>query len=798
MKKITQLILFLVFCIKLNAQGVSGYAFTESTETYTAVIGGTNSSANGDDGTDDNNLIGFIFNFGGTEYTTFSLSVNGFIRLGSDLDGNNYVNALGNEVPQTPLIAAFWDDHNRNTGSIRYLVTGTAPSRVLEIGWNNINLSNGGNASAGFSGSFKMRLFETIGKIEFVYGPAMTSAGAITASVGLNDQTSFLSVTPLSAGATISSLIPDNNIIATDALTGKKYIFLPQPQCSGAPNPGNTVASVATICPDVPFTLSLQNMTNEFGVSFQWQNSPNGTTYTDIVDEQSSTLTTIQNATTWYQCAVTCAGVTTISSPVQVVSNIGNCYCFPNYNFGKTDGDLISNVVIAGTMLSNNSGAAPVNPFYTFFTGQPNYTATLAAGTVYDVSVTVGTYGQQNVAAWIDYNDDYVFTIDERVGYTNSEIDSNGTGVFTITLACDPPAGVHRMRIRDVWNTAGETIDPCATYGYGETEDYDITIEAGAACPLPYALDATNVNASSGILVWNNGCGQVYWDVHVTIAGGGIPVGAPLYTNVSSPLTIGGLDPMTDYEFYVMANCGSDGNSGWAGPFYFTTQPMAVPNDECATSFALNPGSSFDEFALVATNAGATKTIGTANPTCANFAFGGDVWFSIIVPADGNLTVETQSDPGSPLIDTGLNVFTGACGSLTPLGCSDDEGVDAFSRLNLTGLMPGSTVYARVWEYANDVVGTFRVSAWNTSLGLSDQVSDGIRYYPNPVKDVLKLTFDNQITAVTIFNILGQQVLNLPVNATTAQIDMVTFPKGAYIVKVTSEALVRTLKIIKE
>ena len=112
--------------------------------------------------------------------------------------------------------------------------------------------------------------------------------------------------------------------------------------------------------------------------------------------------------------------------------------------------------------------------------------------------------------------------------------------------------------------------------------------------------------------------------------------------------------------------------------------------------------------------------------------------------------------------------------------------------------MPGSTVYARVWEYANDVIGTFRVSAWNTSLGLSDQVSDGIRYYPNPVKDVLKLTFDNQITAVTIFNILGQQVMNLPVNATTAQIDMVTFPKGAYIVKVTSEALVRTLKVIKE
>jgi hypothetical protein len=38
--------------------------------------------------------------------------------------------------------------------------------------------------------------------------------------------------------------------------------------------------------------------------------------------------------------------------------------------------------------------------------------------------------------------------------------------------------GVHRMRIRDVWSTGAGTIDPCINYGYGEVEDYDITITA--------------------------------------------------------------------------------------------------------------------------------------------------------------------------------------------------------------------------------------------------------------------------------------------------------------------------------
>jgi hypothetical protein len=45
-------------------------------------------------------------------------------------------------------------------------------------------------------------------------------------------------------------------------------------------------------------------------------------------------------------------------------------YCVPVYSFGKTSGDLISNISITGTTLSNNSGTAQTNPAYTYFTGQ--------------------------------------------------------------------------------------------------------------------------------------------------------------------------------------------------------------------------------------------------------------------------------------------------------------------------------------------------------------------------------------------------------------------------------------------
>ena len=289
------------------------------------------------------------------------------------------------------------------------------------------------------------------------------------------------------------------------------------------------------------------------------------------------------------------------------------------------------------------------------------------------------------------------------------------------------------------------------------------------------------------------------WDVHVTPQGGGIPTGTPSNPASGTTMTfVGNLTPSTAYDFYVRSNCGANGYSTWAGPFTFTTLAPGAPNDECETAIELIPGINFEEHAIVASNIGATKTIGQPNPTCAIFGFGGDVWFKAVVPADGNLTIEVQSDPGSPLIDTGLSAFTGDCALLTTIGCSDDEGIDAFSRLNLTGLTPNTTIYARVWEYANDVTGTFRVSAWSTTLATTVFTASQFEFYPNPVKDILNISYIKNISDVAVYNLLGQSVLTKTVNSSQSKVDMTALPAGTYIVKVTSDNLTKTMKVIKE
>lgn len=1016
------------------AQAISIYTFAQSTETY-AQITGTTSTATGDDGSQNAIAIGFTFNFGGANYTTFSVNANGFIRLGANIAGSPWTNSTANATNQSPLIAPFWDDNNLSTGTIRYTTSGSAPNRVLTINWHQFKIGGGGS-TAGASNNMLVRLYETTNVVEYVYGATFSTANVVTAYVGINSG-SFLSVTP-AATSTVSNATQNQNINNTvmTNLAGKKLTFSPPPPCSGTPSPGNTLSSVGLACSATNFTLSLQNATSGTGVTYQWQTSPDGTTWTNA-GTNAATFTTSQTAATFYQCIVTCGGNNGTSTPIQinmdvpfnchcastgtsantqitnvtmagittlnntsagnagyanftsvtptvsafpgdvvsfsvtatsdpgrsifidwngdgvfaipaervftsaafpegtstgsftvppgtpagsyrirvvanwfasipaacntningetedytfevltlftcsgtpdagaaVISNAVGCastnfslsatglsagtgieyqwqesatgsapwtnilgatnstlatntatanhyrirtlctfssqenfsssvsytivdcfnvpftgsnsittcsgvlydhggpsanyannangftvinptpgnlvqlsgsvnaesgfdflrifdgvgtggtllyqgsqgavpvttstngaltvqftsdgsafapgfalnincipaptclsptglistqtsissadhswtastsspigyefavttsatppasgtftadttasspvlsanvpyylhvradcdngdfsdwatsafsvgYCEPTYTFGKTDGDLISLVEIVGTTLNNNSGTSPTNPAYTYFNTLPNHTAELSAGTSYTVNVSVGTWGNQHIRAWIDFNDNGIFEPNESIG---NAIIAQGLGNagpfpaanFTISLACNPPVGVHRMRIRSVWST-GTTLhtimDPCLNYGFGETEDYDVTILPPPACPSPSGLVASNITTSSVTLDWNIGCTETAWELEYGAPGftPGNGTVVPAATNIA--FILGGLATSTTYDVYVRADCDVDGLSSNFGPISVTT--LALP-PACASS----------------------------------------------------------------------------------------------------------------------------------------------------------------------------------------------------------------------
>lgn len=366
--------------------------------------------------------------------------------------------------------------------------------------------------------------------------------------------------------------------------------------CSGTPAPGNTLASQTAVCGGQNTVLSLQNATTGVGVSYQWQSSSNGVTFTNIAAATNPSLTTTQTANTYYQCVVTCAGNSGTSTPVQVTMQpFQNCYCTPTYTTGTSFGDLISNVEIVGTTLSNNTGFVNGTPSYTYYTGQPNYTATLMPSSSYTLAVSTGEYGSQGFAAWIDYNDDGIFTTstdpltNERVGFTPTVIGSgytpgaiNASSSFPITLACNPPAGVHRMRVRCSYFTNGPVINPCSTYSYGETEDYDVTIATAPACPSAGTIVATAVTSNSADITWLAGCSATNtFNIEYGPAGFTQGTGTLLsnqvvtISNDSLSFTLTGLVDNTTYDVYYQGVCGAS-TSPWTLGGLFTTNCTAL------------------------------------------------------------------------------------------------------------------------------------------------------------------------------------------------------------------------------
>jgi hypothetical protein len=67
---------------------------------------------------------------------------------------------------------------------------------------------------------------------------------------------------------------------------------------------------------------------------------------------------------------------------------------------------------------------------------------------------------------------------------------------------------------------------------------------------------------------------------------------------------------------------------------------------------------------------------------------------------------------------------------------------------------------------------------------------------PNPAREIINIEFDNAITNVTIFDILGKKIIERDGNTTT--IDIGALPPGIYIIKVASNDQAACRKFVKE
>ncbi|GAA4039582.1 hypothetical protein GCM10022388_00080 [Flavobacterium chungnamense] len=489
-----------------------------------------------------------------------------------------------------------------------------------------------------------IRWTPTVNKYVYSAPLALTTAtsydfGAWYLTDGLSGWTSiklFVNTSPSVTGATLLTTVSNATNTTYQKIqgsyiaptTGTYYFFIEVVHTSG-PNDMSIDDMFAEVTPTctapsalsvtttldsatVSWTASTTNPANGYEYIYSTTNTaptagstPTGTVAAGVTTATFSGLTIDTNYYWWVRA--NCDGIDKSSWVAGTTIRPG--YCTPTSSSGCSAGDLIARVIL--NTLDNNSGTTCTS-FYNNYTTNSALTTTLQAGSTYSCQVYTGAYAQV-FAAWIDYNDNGLFETNERIGFTSSAVAANSSASFNIALACNPPLGVHRLRVRSGWSVtvAGNAITPCGIPSdYGEVEDYLVTISAADPCPKPSTLAVASVTQTSATLSWVLGCAETNWEVAVQLAGLGVPTGSGVALTATT-YAASGLNVGTNYEYYVRAAC-TPGSlySIWEGPFAFATLDNAPA---CAS--IISPTDGATNVAIVSGAAQLTWSVPATSPT---------------------------------------------------------------------------------------------------------------------------------------------------------------------------------------
>jgi len=238
------LLLSTISIIEIKSQ-VSLYTFGSSSGTYSSISTGTNlyTGTTWNDAVTANVSIGFNFYFNGKNYSTCSVSTNGFITLGTTAPSNTEYLPISSTSGYEASISAVGFNLAGNSGSaISYITQGTAPNRRFIVQYSNVRRYN----VSGDAFNFQIRLNETSNTIQFVYGNFNVS-NSVNSRVqvglrGLNNldynnrslTTSTSWNTSTSAGTANSDDVRLRNLAYPSS--GRTFTWTPPIVCSGNPS----------------------------------------------------------------------------------------------------------------------------------------------------------------------------------------------------------------------------------------------------------------------------------------------------------------------------------------------------------------------------------------------------------------------------------------------------------------------------------------------------------------------------------------------------------------------------------
>jgi len=606
---------------------------------------------------------------------------------------------------------------------------------------------------------------------------------------------------PYPSGTEVVLTVTDPNASLCN-VTSSTLTDICAPGCVSGASPANGAVNVpfgpitfnwtapTTGGPIVGYDLYLGNTADDLGFFDTYETTTTGNDIEIIA----------YGATVYWQVIAYNAGGEAVGCPVWSFT-IENS---PGYCLNATNG-LFPSATFTPTTCD---GVTPNDIVTNAYAGEYSNVAVTAGQTYKFISGTTDfvTIGNQDGGVALAYGPSpltWVATATETVrfySHVNNQCGAQSVN-RTRSVICGVPAADAPDFVSLQWPPNATIIQGGSFTVYGQVYEPGLTDPAGQAAGITAWVGINNADTDPS--TWTTWIPMTYNaeatntgnnDEYMATIGSNLAPGAYFYAT-RFRLNAGG---------YVYGGISADNVGGiWDEPSFTNgeltvSDPPAPANDLCSAATPITAGGTFAANVVTGTVLGATTTTGmtySCQPNRAN-----DVWYTVTVPASGTLTVETRAVTGSTFTDGVLSVFSGTCGSLVEVGCDDDLGEGNFSFLELEDLTPGATLYIGVWRWdnANNIAGSFQLSAYDASLKTGDVASSQFSVYPNPVKNVLNVSADSTIKTATVYNILGQQVLQVNLNAQQGSVDMASLSKGAYIVKLQSENASQSIKVIKE
>ncbi|WP_053991358.1 T9SS type A sorting domain-containing protein [Mangrovimonas sp. TPBH4] len=493
----------------------------------------------------------------------------------------------------------------------------------------------------------------------------------------------------------------------------------------------------------------------------------------------SYTVSSVGPNTTYYASVIAynSVGQSTGCAEGEFTTNSSVCYC--ESNPVSVDNDGIGSLNVGDTLYESTGDNS-----YEDFT---NIAAELSQDTMADIEIEFLTTWAYNVNLWIDLNDDLEFDASELFFTGSSNFEPVSIVDASFMMPEDASLGEHRMRIVSAYSEENAS-NPCNNNAKSVTVDVTVNIVEGSCLPpqgsaevVPdcnnnqffIAIDITdlgngNPNITDGTLTW-------------TILGLGTTQIGPFANGDSKTLIL---------RHGEDASCNTN-----LGTLNFYCPPS---NDDCDSALMVTHQLNvLDASTASATNGtlqGATDS-GVEAPECDSLqgTANDDIWYSFVAEtSEVNITLEDNFNGIVELLE-------GTCGALEHISCKD---IGQNPEIMEFDLIQGNTYYVRVYSYSEAVetVPTFSLKVWSSStLSIEDKESEGMfQYYPNPVENVLTLKAGSNIENVTVFDMIGKEVLRLNPAKIESNIDMTMLPSGAYFIQVSIDNVVKTIRIVKQ